>query len=934
MDEREHDPDARDGRPTLVDTVHDAPTAALGRRGARDGDAEMPTLPARFEALGLLGQGGMGTVVLARDRRLAREVAVKELARHSDDQTRLRFAREAQLLATLDHPGIVRVFDVAPDGSWIVMERVRGESLSRRLARVGTLSPRDVRRLGVALLDALAATHAAGIVHRDVKPSNILFDEGDAVRLVDFGVAASRDHALTATRAVVGTPCYMPPEQLRGAAVDARADVYAAGATLFEAATGRRLHRPERARDPGRAVRLATGDAALARAVARAVEERPEDRFPGAAAFAAALASRRPRWPRHAAAGVGMVLALGVAAMVLDVAPARSAVPLAPPEATIAIAPFVVDARGERAYAPAGLAHVLGRALARVDDRLVIGHDRMSDVVGDPAAPAAHWRQAAATLGAGVVIEGHVAGSAGQPVVVLRAVGLDGEVFAEQRRAATPDTLPAVVRALVPALVSTLRGRPVAEAPAPSPRFDVEHGLLVGVAAIDHGDPWAILDAAARLELAVRADPGLAEARLYLALAAWLTDGQGPDPVTSIERALADDLPVLDRALLLALRRLVANDHAGAIADLLALAARHPHHRWIQLALVEALDRGGFPDAAVAWYRRAFPAARFGVGAIHVLMHAMRRGDAEAARWALARIVTPTGEPDPVLQVRALVAARDYAGARAAIADGVAAEHGYLPALRFDGAVIDALTGDLEHAQAEARALREQFAGDPPPDVAELLWALALAAGDADARQRWRDATRAHVALADGETGVALRWAIRTMEPASADLVIAAPTPGRLAADPWYQVVRLLVDGGPPPTTTHPWVRAVARALAAEQDGRDSEAVVAWRDALAASSADLAITQTFRLAGALRRLGDADGVIAACDDVIRPRVFDPTWGAAVGPCLLWSGEAAVAAGRRDEAGRYFAQLVALRRRAERDDALVGAARDGLASLGR
>ena len=218
--------------------------------------AEALGLTERFEVVGPLGRGGMGVVLEARDRRLGRDVAIKVLsgARMYDGVARARFEREARAAARLSDPSIVTVHELASSGDYMVMELVRGESLKERLER-GALPAGEVRRFGAALCRALSVAHAAGVIHRDVKPSNVLIDGAERIRLADFGIATFTDAELTVTGVMIGTPAYMAPEQLRGGAVDARSDLYAVGATLFEAATGRMLNDPaDPCRDPASAV--------------------------------------------------------------------------------------------------------------------------------------------------------------------------------------------------------------------------------------------------------------------------------------------------------------------------------------------------------------------------------------------------------------------------------------------------------------------------------------------------------------------------------------------------------------------------------------------------------------------------------------------------------------------------------------------------------
>jgi hypothetical protein len=200
----------------------------------------------RYRLDGLLGRGGMAEVYLAQDTVLGRPVAVKVFRpgtgslRHGKRQQ-----QEAELLASLDHPGLVTVYDAGFDSdeerSFLVMEIVRGPTLAARLA-VGPLTEAEVRDVGAPLADALAYVHDRGVVHRDVKPGNVLFtDAGDhhGVKLTDFGIARMADTArLTEDGLIVGSARYLSPEQARGAEVGPPTDVYALGLVLLECLTG------------------------------------------------------------------------------------------------------------------------------------------------------------------------------------------------------------------------------------------------------------------------------------------------------------------------------------------------------------------------------------------------------------------------------------------------------------------------------------------------------------------------------------------------------------------------------------------------------------------------------------------------------------------------------------------------------------------------
>ncbi|MEM1414674.1 MAG: serine/threonine-protein kinase [Myxococcota bacterium] len=216
----------------------------------------------RYRVLEVLGVGGMGMVFVVEHVHLRHRLALKtllpELTDH--DEALARFQREALVLAALDHPSLGRAVDFGPlpgGGHFLVMPLVSGPTLTDHLARTGPLPWQEVAALGVQLADALAAVHGRGIVHRDVKPENVLVEArpegGLRPVLLDFGIAriatgegeVEPSRALTRAGAIMGTAGYMAPEQAWGQSVDARADLYALGVLLFEAVSGRPLFHPD-----------------------------------------------------------------------------------------------------------------------------------------------------------------------------------------------------------------------------------------------------------------------------------------------------------------------------------------------------------------------------------------------------------------------------------------------------------------------------------------------------------------------------------------------------------------------------------------------------------------------------------------------------------------------------------------------------------------
>ena len=259
----------------------------------------------RYELEELVEHGGMSTVYRGRDRLLERTVALKVLHPHflDDPEYVERFRREARAVAQLSHPHIVGVIDrgQADGQQFIVFEYVEGENLKQLLERSGPLPVSQVIELGTQIADALAFAHAHGLVHRDVKPQNVLLDHAGDAKVTDFGIARSLDveHGFTQTGTVLGTSNYLSPEQAAGAAVTPATDVYSLGVVLYELLAGEvpfhgdnlvavaMKHVTEHA--PSLLDHRTDIPPRLARAVERALEKHPDSRFPSMDAFATEL---------------------------------------------------------------------------------------------------------------------------------------------------------------------------------------------------------------------------------------------------------------------------------------------------------------------------------------------------------------------------------------------------------------------------------------------------------------------------------------------------------------------------------------------------------------------------------------------------------------------------------------------------------------------
>ena len=282
----------------------------------------------KYEVLDELGHGGMATVYRAHDKRLGRDVAIKVLHPHLRESTEIahRFSVEAKAVAKLRHPNIVEVFDVSSadeNEQFLVVELVRGPTLRKILQKHNALPPEIGAAIVLELLGGISHAHGAGVVHRDVKPENVLIehrradgpssgsegtDRGDriAVKLTDFGIAKLLDaQGVTSTGQVLGSPAHMAPEQIEGGDVDGRADIFGLGVLLYECVVG---HLPFLGNNPAQVLRRVL-DGVYAPAdherpvvgrrwsdiIDKALARRPEDRFADAAAMREAIATELSR---------------------------------------------------------------------------------------------------------------------------------------------------------------------------------------------------------------------------------------------------------------------------------------------------------------------------------------------------------------------------------------------------------------------------------------------------------------------------------------------------------------------------------------------------------------------------------------------------------------------------------------------------------------
>jgi serine/threonine protein kinase len=285
------------------------PTTAAASRAATEASEEdvvRAALKDEYEIIQELGRGGMAIVFKARDKQLEREVAVKVLpfSLAFDAEFVERFQREARTAAKLEHPNIIPIYRVGRSGRviYFVMKFLRGTSLSEVLERRGALPPPEIKRLLQETASALGYAHQNGVVHRDIKPDNIMFDEGNRAVITDFGIAkAGTGTRLTGTGMAIGTPHYMSPEQARAQPLDGRSDLYSLGVVAYQCLAGRVPFDGEDAfsigykhiTEPVPLPDLPTPEhRALFEVIRRMMGKMPDDRFQTAEELLAALEGR------------------------------------------------------------------------------------------------------------------------------------------------------------------------------------------------------------------------------------------------------------------------------------------------------------------------------------------------------------------------------------------------------------------------------------------------------------------------------------------------------------------------------------------------------------------------------------------------------------------------------------------------------------------
>ncbi len=604
-------------------------------------------LGSQYELGPELGRGGMGVVFLARDVTLARDVAVKavhpELAIHSTIAQ--RFLAEARMIARLRHPNIVTVYTAgeADDILYFVMDRVPGESLRERLNREGKLPPEEARRITMDIAAAIDAAAGAGLVHRDVKPENILLESGSGrALLADFGIARALaaeplgvSSPVTGQGMVVGTPNYMSPEQAAGEDVDSRSDLYSLGVVAYEMVAGHppfvgpsRVVVSKHISEPPTTLTRIRPEcpADLGAGIMRALAKAPGERFQSGSEFRAALGGTPTPVPLFARRRSRRALVAGVVlAVVAIVAVALARRPAGPPDGvnprlSMLVLPFD-NVRDDQSieWMRNGSVNMLALNMSQWTDMTVVDHERVHDLL------ARH--NLTATEDIGLDMARQLARDAGVWTVVLgdyQQVGdslrLTARVFdvatgtrmdvAEVSAPTSDDPRPGFDQLALQLL--DLSGAPGEEwtdlASVTSPSIEAYRAYLSG---LDRLNRWELAAAQRNFERAVEVDTTFGLAYYKLALTrGWLVGTTDSTGQYAIDRAVlySQQLPAHDRAVISAYRFFILGQNAASRNIYQQLLARNPQDAdaWYGLGDAWFHDDGNRVDQRWTESLRAF----------------------------------------------------------------------------------------------------------------------------------------------------------------------------------------------------------------------------------------------------------------------------------------------------------------------------------------
>jgi tetratricopeptide (TPR) repeat protein/predicted Ser/Thr protein kinase len=611
----------------------------------------------RYEILQMLGEGGMGAVYKARDRELDRLVAVKiirrELAQNSD--VLHRFKQELILARKVTHRNVIRIFDLgeAEGLKFITMEYIEGRDLKSLIREKGKFAPKEAKQIIVQVCNALEVAHAEGVIHRDLKPQNIMVDEKGKVSVMDFGIARSMEMGggMTQTGALVGTPEYMSPEQAKGEHLDARSDLFSLGIIFYELLTGnspykadtamatlwKRTH--EAARPP---IELEPGiPRAISDMVVKCLETDLGRRYQSVAEFARDLeaweagtsisaATPAQRWLRKVtpfrqwlAIGAAAVLLLALGVIFREKLTNKSSSSSATPTQTVALAilPFR-NASGDPSLDWLGpsLADLLNTDVGQSAHLRLVSSDRLHQVLHDlqitpdATSDAAKLQRVSSMMNADMVVSGQYAKFGEQIRIDAtlrdlkqdRTVSLKAQAPSEKDLLTAVDQLAQMIRenlALSPKIVNELK----AQSFKPSSKsLDAIRFYSEGVDLAGKGNN---LEALKRFEASTRADPefALAYAKLGQAYASLGHDNEA-EQASRKAIALAENLPVREKYQIAASHAWIMKDYPKAIEAYENLAKASPNDTDVQFTLGSLYQESGDFQRAREYYEAVLKA--------------------------------------------------------------------------------------------------------------------------------------------------------------------------------------------------------------------------------------------------------------------------------------------------------------------------------------
>jgi tetratricopeptide (TPR) repeat protein len=644
--------------------------------------AEAPTLRigalfgGRYEIVKLLGQGGMGSVYAARDREIDRLIALKTIRGENDPLAVQRFKQELLFARKITHKNVVRIHDLgeAEGLKYFTMEYIEGDGLKELIRKQGKLPASRAVALAQQVLAGLSEAHAQGVVHRDLKPQNVMVDPQGIAHLMDFGIARSADTTgMTGTGMIVGTPDYMSPEQVRGEKADERSDIFSFGVILYEMLTGevpyqgdtpvskivmRLSHKP---RPPHELT--AELPAYLEAVVLKCMEIDAASRYPTVAAILAdlgrqqvdqlSLTVRAQRAvTRHKTVIVAVAAVAFAAAGGFWWAGRGRAVPPPPAEGplqSLAILPFTnATGQAELEWMRTGIPEMLVTDLSQSRFVRPVSGERVNHVLQQAglAQQSRFDESALETVSklarAQTVLAGQFVESGGKLRLDLRlrkagsGVSLPIEVQGETGQVfALVDQIARRLKERLDLTPDQIKGdasRPIGEVTTAS--LDAARAYHAGLAQLRQG---ANQEAVTLLKQAVAADPKFPLAHAKLA-EAYFNSGQDDDAAPAIDRAvsLADKsaLPVAERYQIHALAAVIKEDYETAARSYRELARLYPADPDIQLSLAKALEKMGKYAEALENYKK-------------VVAEEPSYG---AALLGLGRVQVVTGQPEPAIR--------------------------------------------------------------------------------------------------------------------------------------------------------------------------------------------------------------------------------------------------------------------------------------------